>query len=72
MYKGYMLTVNKKDLAEAMRIVTKYDRDFDKISRSVSRDSVGNCLITFKFHPYVREDLENIKNKFRLAGIQYK
>lgn len=70
MYRGYMITINKKDLAEAMRIIVKRDRDFDKITRSVSRDGVSNCLITFKLHPYIYDDFETIKDELIKAGIQ--
>ena len=72
MYRGYMITIEQKDLSKAMDIILKYDTngDLDKISRHVSGGKPGNLKITFKLHPYIYEDFEKIVSEFKEAGIQ--
>ena len=70
MYRAHMLGIKQKDLALAMDIVLKHESDFDKITRSVYKENTGETIIIFKFHPFVYEDFEKIRDEFIKAGIQ--
>lgn len=68
MYRVYSITIRREDLLKAEKIILKHWNDGD-IDAVRCDDSHGES-ITYWINPYIYEDLETIKNEFKLSGIQ--
>ena len=68
MYRVYDVKIQKEDQVKADDILLKHWNagDID----AISSDNRENGIVTYWINPYIYEDLETIKNEFKLAGIQ--
>lgn len=74
LYKTYDIKIRNIDRAKADAILRKHFADGDiydiKTDEHGKRNCDGTREITFWIQPYIYEDLEEIKSKFKEAGIQ--
>ena len=68
MYRVYSVTIRKEDLSKAELILLKHWNNGDIDAMRTDNRQVNE--VTYWINPYIYEDLENIKNEFKLAGIQ--
>ena len=70
-YHKHSITVDRKDAGKADAILNKYWNNYDinHISSS-DQNSKDKSTTTYRFELVVSDDLENIKDEFREAGIE--
>ena len=66
-YRAHRIKVRKEDSKKAEMILEKYQRKiyFDDILFWGDSNTVTYCL-----YPYISDDLEEVLNEFKQAGIQ--
>lgn len=67
MYRFHNVKIRREDVEKAEKILTEHDAigDIHHINVEVRPDAISYWIA-----PYIYEDLETIKNEFKLAGIQ--
>ena len=68
MYRVYDVKIQRADRDIADEILSKhwYNGDID----TMTTDLREKGIVAYWIRPYIYEDLETIKNEFKLAGIQ--
>lgn len=68
MYRIHDVKIQRADLDKADEILLKhwFNGDID----TMTTDRREKNTVTYWIRPYIYEDLENIKNEFKLVGIQ--